>query len=561
MVKKSLIIPFLITLIFSTFSPIAIYSANAATVGTAPCIATVSSATGVTATVSGNYCVVSFTSTAAATTWTVPSGVTSIDYLVVAGGGGGGGGYQGGGGGAGGFLTGTTSVTPSSSYQINIGSGGLGAISIRAATNGDTTTAFGFSAIGGGRGSSEFYISSATCPNAPYCTAATGGSGGGAGHPSYGPAVAGTSGQGNAGGYDTRGQLVNAHNFYPFAAGGGGGAGSVGGNTSGTTGGVGGSGSTSSITGTATCYAAGGGGARRDVSTAVSGGSCGAGVVVGGNGIGNGGPGTAGVTSRGGGGGGGGGGSGNGGDGGSGIVVVKYLQPITITITTITNKLSPRGSTTASATVSSGSLSYSASGACSVNSSTGAVTFTSTGNCTITATAASSPNPTASTTFEIVPNLTQRIISRTGLQPNSLSSFIPPPYITTVRAENVYACLAIVGSTGATILTSTNLNISLFILSSATMSTADTGKSYTITGTLAQVQAAISTLKINSTSGRIMAANSGSIYLRVRANLIADATTDTQCLDLGNDGRIQLYQYTSDQIRRKNVPQKSGSTP
>jgi hypothetical protein len=93
------------------------------------------------------------------------------------------------------------------------------------------------------------------------------------------------------------------------------------------------------------------------------------------------------------------------------------------------------------------------------------------------------------------------------------------------------------------------------------MSTADTGKSYTITGTLAQVQAALSTLKMNSTSGRIMAANSGSIYLRVRANLIADATTDTQCLDIGNDGRITLYQYTSDQIRRKNVPQRSGSTP
>ncbi|MBJ7506932.1 MAG: hypothetical protein JHC72_05990 [Candidatus Nanopelagicus sp.] len=247
--------------------------------------------------------------------------------------------------------------------------------------------------------------------------------------------------------------------------------------------------------------------------------------------------------------------------GGAGVVIVKYLQPIIITITTITNKLDVRGSTTASATVNKGTLSYSASGACSVNSSTGAVTFTSTGNCTITATAASSPNPTSSTTFEIVPNLTQRIISRTGLQPNSLSSFIPPPYITTARAENVYACLAIVGATGATVLTSTNLNISLFILSSATMSTVDSGKSYTITGTLPQVQAAISSLKINSTSGRIMAANSGSIYLRVRANLIADATTDTECLNIGNDGRIQLYQYTSDQIRRKSVPQRSGNTP
>ena len=40
--------------------------------------------------------------------WTAPTGVTSIDYLVVAGGGGGGNGNSsGGGGGAGGYLTGT----------------------------------------------------------------------------------------------------------------------------------------------------------------------------------------------------------------------------------------------------------------------------------------------------------------------------------------------------------------------------------------------------------------------------------------------------------------------
>ena len=39
-------------------------------------------------------------------TWTAPTGVTSVDYLVVAGGGAGGG-DAGGGGGAGGFRTGT----------------------------------------------------------------------------------------------------------------------------------------------------------------------------------------------------------------------------------------------------------------------------------------------------------------------------------------------------------------------------------------------------------------------------------------------------------------------
>jgi hypothetical protein len=238
---------------------------------------------------------------------------------------------------------------------------------------------------------------------------------------------------------------------------------------------------------------------------------------------------------------------------------------VTITITTITNKLQLRGSTTASATVSSGSKTYSSSteSVCTVDLSTGVITFVSTGWCTITARANSLPNPTASTTFEIVPNLTQRIISRTGIQPNSSSSFIPPPYLylTTARSENTYACLDIVGVSGASVLSSPNLNISLNSISGAAMTALTSGRSYTINGTLAQVQTALATLKINSTSGRIMAANSGSIYLRVRANLIADAATDTECLDIGNDGRIALYQYTSDQIRRKNVPQKSGSTP
>ena len=239
--------------------------------------------------------------------------------------------------------------------------------------------------------------------------------------------------------------------------------------------------------------------------------------------------------------------------------VTLYAKWVVITLATINNKLLIRVRETATATPAVAFV-YTASGSCNVNSSSGVITFTTSGNCTITA---SYGGGSDSKSFTIIDNLTQRIISRTGVQPIALSTFIPPPYLTLPagRSENVYACLAIVGATGPTILTSTNLNISLFTLSGATMSTTDTGKSYTITGTLAQVQAALSTLKINSTSGRIMAANSGSIYLRVRANLIADATTDAQCLDIGNDGRITLYQYTSDQIRRKNVPQKSGSTP
>ena len=58
------------------------------------------------------------------TTWTIPSGVSSVDYLVVAGGGAGSS-SGGAGGGAGGFQTGSSlSVTPAATYTIAVGAGG-----------------------------------------------------------------------------------------------------------------------------------------------------------------------------------------------------------------------------------------------------------------------------------------------------------------------------------------------------------------------------------------------------------------------------------------------------
>ena len=55
--------------------------------------------------------------------WTCPTGVTSVDYLIV-GGGGGGSGASSGGGGAGGFRTGTgLAVTAGQTYTVTIGGG------------------------------------------------------------------------------------------------------------------------------------------------------------------------------------------------------------------------------------------------------------------------------------------------------------------------------------------------------------------------------------------------------------------------------------------------------
>ncbi len=115
----------------------------------------------VTTTTSGNYKYVKVTS-AAGCTWSIPAGVTSIDYLAVGGGGGGGGGgattgLGGGGGGAGGVvLTGSVTVAPANTLTITVGTGGAGGAVNTTGTNGSassiTYNATPYSAAGGNAG-------------------------------------------------------------------------------------------------------------------------------------------------------------------------------------------------------------------------------------------------------------------------------------------------------------------------------------------------------------------------------------------------------------------------
>jgi hypothetical protein len=230
----------------------------------------------------------------------------SINYLVVAGGGSGGLGtplgYEAGGGGGGGVLRGNLNVT-ATTYPIVVGAGGNNA-------NGGNSTAFGLTAVGGGRGASGG------------ANGFSGGSGGGGAHANT-AGGAGTVGQGFAGA--TPGQTSSG--------GGGGGAGEAG-NTDGL--GHGGDGVGSNISGNTLFY--GGGGAAFHAPS--QGNNIGA--IVGEPGVGGGGSGNM-VLDSGAGlfaanknavvntGGGGGGAyhtnSTGGGIGGSGIVIVSY--PIT----------------------------------------------------------------------------------------------------------------------------------------------------------------------------------------------------------------------------------------
>ena len=260
--------------------------------------------------------------------WTVPSTISSVQYLVV-GGGGGGGGDAAGGGGAGGLLTnygGTVlNVTPSESLVIAVGSGGVAGHNgpsndpgghIKPTTGGNSQ--FGsIVAFGGGFGGN--YNSG---------NGGSGGSGGG-GAFSNGTAGSGTVGQGNSGGN------ANGGGSGP-AGGGGGGAGGVG--TAGNTAqGQGGPGTSVAITGSAITYAGGGGGGRWSVNGSAPGANNGGAGGGGAGSIGCGNRATDAVANTGGGGGGAPAGCyGDGGSGGSGIVIVRYTTP-----TAPTNSVAP----------------------------------------------------------------------------------------------------------------------------------------------------------------------------------------------------------------------------
>ena len=249
--------------------------------------------------------VTSGSATTTTTSWTCPTGVTSIEVLVVAGGGGGGGGgLDGGGGGAGGLIYNSAfPVTPATSYTVTVGAGGAASTaSNTVGTNGSNSIFGSLTAIGGGGGANGSVAGNA---------GGSGGGGGGDGSTTVKLGGAGTAGQGFAGGISSD------------DGGGGGGAGGpgyvgTGDPTNQVTAGEGGPGLNFNISGTPTWYAGGGGGSGE--TGGVGGSNIGG---FGGNSpsgsVDVGGAGTASTGS-------GGGGSNNttAGAGGSGIVIIRY---------------------------------------------------------------------------------------------------------------------------------------------------------------------------------------------------------------------------------------------
>jgi len=295
---------------------------------------------GGTITTAGGFRIHTFT-TVGSDTFQVVTGISNVEYLIVAGGGGAG--TYAGGGGAGEVVWVTGNLVSPGPYGISVGAGGIGSTGVFAAgMHGSSSGAFGQNAKpGGGAKSSD---DSTPGHNAVLDTVANGGGGSSRSAGYFGSVglftggVTGTRYGGNRGGQTAFGSgSGNQQINYPGGGGGGAGA-SVTSNSGGTNATSGGAGILNSINGSPLYWSAGGGGSCYYGGTAGNGGIGGGGGGGAGGAGGSGGGssinlGQSGSTTVGGNGGvntgsGGGGGRGEtssrGGDGGSGIVIIRY---------------------------------------------------------------------------------------------------------------------------------------------------------------------------------------------------------------------------------------------
>ena len=239
-------------------------------------------------------------------TFSRPTGLNTVNVLVVAGGGGAGSQHAGGGGAGGLIYRPAFPISGNQSYTV--GGHGNGGGNNHQPPPGSNSTFGTLTAIGGGGGGHGWPSSQSGKPGG------SGGGGPGPGQPAGTGTQPGQSGDSGTYGFGNPGGRANSN-----AGGGGGGAGGSGTTSNSGHGAPGGAGRTYNISGSTVTYAGGGGGAGHTSGGAGSGGS-------GGGGRGGAHPGQPGADATGHGSGGGGGGfdGGRGGRGSNGIIITEF---------------------------------------------------------------------------------------------------------------------------------------------------------------------------------------------------------------------------------------------
>lgn len=240
-------------------------------------------------------------------------------------------------------------------------------------------------------------------------------------------------------------------------------------------------------------------------------------------------------------------------------VALNEFTSSLVTFGSLNDQLFERDTLTVAASTSSTSaLSYSTSGQCTNSSTT--VSFSGTGNCIVTASAGGGM---VDRSFTIINNLDLNTPSKLPVYPPLKNLNISSIPIRTSNSNRVYFCLDLVAtSSSTTAISASGLNINFNSVSGDTV-TVNSSTSKISNSTIANARNHLSSLTLTSNSDRLMKYNSGSYYLLIRANLIADPTRDaTNCNDFDDGARkwIQLYQTEAVSKRRQNTPLVNGKS-
>ena len=240
-------------------------------------------------------------------------------------------------------------------------------------------------------------------------------------------------------------------------------------------------------------------------------------------------------------------------------VALNEFTSSLVSFGTLNDQLFERDSLTVTASTSSTSpLSYSSSGQCTNTDST--VTFSGVGNCIVTAQAGGGM---VDRSFTIINNLDLNSPIKLPVHPPLKSLKIASIPIVTTNSNRVYFCLDLVSSSNSTsALNAANLNINVNSVTGDTV-TVNSSTSKILNSAITNARSHLNSLTISSSTDRLMKYNSGSFYLLIRANLIADPTRDGIACNNFDDGArkwIQLFQTEAISKRRQNIPLINGKS-
>lgn len=133
-------------------------------------------------------------------------------------------------------------------------------------------------------------------------------------------------------------------------------------------------------------------------------------------------------------------------------------------------------------------------------------------------------------TFQVVPEGSQRGINRYPIDPRASSANIRSVNLTSSSTANILTCIDLVVANNSTEVVSSSTAPTLAVSSGGTQASANSSRSLTIRGTLANNQAAISGLRVNAQGANpIIETNGSSRWLLIRMRALNENDSTTTC--------------------------------